>query len=289
MLKLNDLQIFVDTAGHSGLRQAADALGCQAGTLSKAIKRVEQHYQTELFVRGQGRWQLTDAGRHLLSRADQLLALQQQIETELGQPKRLHLRISGAPMLLARHLQEVIAPLQQRYGELTLETMHDQGLGRLLHNQVDLALVSSTEAAPSVNVHAKRLLTTEFRVVASADHPLVQQGLQHHIDKVLQYPFVVPSQPIYGDTGSTLSRDGWHDEVFGRQIGARVDSLAALMALVDSGHWLAYVPDYLLAERELAVINTEGCPYHCIQTTWLCAQQPLRRHWLAAVMAEDRG
>ncbi|MBY5990908.1 LysR family transcriptional regulator [Ferrimonas balearica] len=284
-MRLEDLKDFVAVASRSGLRQAALELGRQPGTLSKALRRVEQHYQCALFDRQPGQWQLTDAGRQLLARSEELLALHQTIERELGQPRRLHLRLSGPETLLGHHLAELLTPLQAAYGEMSLQTHNDTGLTKLLRHQVDLALVCTTgEPPPVAGLKVRKLRDSEFVIVAGPGHPLLSEGRHHPIERVLDHPFVVPSQPLYGDTGSRLSSDGWHDEAFARRIGARVDSLPALMALVRTGSWLAYLPDYLASAPQLTQLTTEGCPYHCRQSTWLCTQTPLRKHHLAALM-----
>ena len=90
----------------------------------------------------------------------------------------------------------------------------------------------------------------------------------------------MPSSNIYGDTGSMLSTDGWHDEAFARRIVARVDSISALIGLVQSQQWLAYVPEYLVASNQLQVITSQGCPYTCNQYIWLCCQQKVQSGWI---------
>lgn len=286
-MKLDDLKLFVVVASQPSLREAASALDMQPGTLSKSVRRIEQYYKQELFLRTGTRWQLTTAGEQLHARALQLLAINETIETELGLPQRLHVRISGPEVLQARYIAPVLAPLYQRYGDFTLETFQDEGLERLKRNQVDLALISTTGDAPqSAGISSICLAESHFVIAASPQHPLAQQNSERiPIEEILEYPFVIPSRMIYGDTGSRLSPDGWHEESFPRRTGARVDNISALMALIESGQYLAYLPEYLVKGTQLVTIKSSGCPYHCNQAIWVCMHDPIRTGWLNEMKA----
>ncbi|MGY0218493.1 LysR family transcriptional regulator [Endozoicomonadaceae bacterium StTr2] len=289
-MRIDDLSLFTEVTSHNGLRDAAKK---QPGTLSKAIRRIEAYYQCELFDRSGKSWQLTAAGHQLLARSRELLALHGTIEKEMGKPRRLHIKISGAAILLAHNLPVIIEPLRSRFGEFSFETFQDKGLEKLRRNQVDLALVSTIgEPPPVAGLTFHKLQDLRFVVVASPLHPLVRnrqlkKGEQAcGVEDVLEYSFVIPSTMIYGDTGSPLSTDGWHEEDFPRKIGARVDSFAALKATIETGHWLAYLPEYLVDKSSMEIVPVSGCSYECVQSIWLCAQSPVQNYWISALMNE---
>lgn len=281
-MKLNDLAIFVEVAKASSLRDAARRLGLQPGSVSKVVKRIEAYYQQELFTRQGTGWALTSAGEMLFQRAIELLTINEKIERELGKPRRPHLRVSGSEALLSYFLPELVQRLAtQQQVSLDIVTAHD--LTMLNKHEVDLALVSSVDKQ---EVHGRKIVANPisqatFVTVANAAHTLAGNTNEAlPIEEVLQHPFIVPSQPIYGKMDTHLSHDGWHDEHFSRQIIARADTVSSLIAMVKHQPWLAYLPDYVAREHQFKVIESVGCPYTCEQTIWLCRHSQINHHWM---------
>lgn len=167
-VRIEDLKLFVQIAGYSSLREAALSLDMQVGTLSKTVRRVETYYHQELFIRlGKG-WQLSPAGKTLLARSSELLNINNDIEMELGQPQRTHMRISGADGLLNYYLPQLIQPVQQYASDLTLATFKDAGIERLLRYQVDLALVATNGEQPQIQgIKTKLLDNVKFVLVCN--------------------------------------------------------------------------------------------------------------------------
>ncbi|MDF2153488.1 LysR family transcriptional regulator [Vibrio sp. CAU 1672] len=286
ILKLNDLAIFVEVAKAPSLREAAKLLGLQPGTVSKQIKRIEDHYQQQLFARQGAHWSLTEAGEMLFLRALEMLAINDKIERELGKPRRPHMRVSGSEAVLGYFVPELLSRLTQRNHDVTLETKTSQDLSMLLKHEVDVALVSSLTGYPPTErqITATELCQVKFVTVTNPHHPLCRNGEKvisaTPIETLLTFPFVVPSKPIYGAMATHRSLDGWHDEAFSRRITARVDTISTLITLVKHQSLLAYLPDYVAREHGLQVIPVIGCPYSCEQTIWLCRQSEHQHYWL---------
>lgn len=73
-LSLIQLRVFVTSAQCGSFTAAAKQLYMSQPTVSETIRRMEQHYDTPLFVRGARRLILTAAGEELLPLAEQTLA-----------------------------------------------------------------------------------------------------------------------------------------------------------------------------------------------------------------------
>ncbi|WP_182030574.1 LysR family transcriptional regulator [Vibrio sp. B1FLJ16] len=282
-MRLNDLAIFIEVAKAPSLREAANRLDLQPGTASKVIKRIEAHYQQQLFARQGGNWSLTPAGEMLFQRAIELVTINDKIERELGKPRRPHLRLSGSEAILGYFVPSLIQRLLDKQHDATIETKTSQDLSLLHKYEVDIALVSSlsNQLPEERDINASPLSRASFVTVASKHHPLFEN--KHDvipIDELLEYAFVIPSRPIYGSMAAHRSLDGWHDEAFNRRIAARVDTISTLTALVKHQPLLAYLPDYVAKEHELEVINVSGCPYSCEQTIWLCHHTKVDHHWM---------
>ncbi|UPQ89820.1 LysR family transcriptional regulator [Vibrio sinaloensis] len=284
LVKLNDLAVFVEVAKAPSLREAAKQMEMQPGTVSKLIKRIEAYYQQKLFSKQGTQWVLTEAGDMLFQRAIEMLVINQKIERELGKPRRPHLRISGSEAVLGYFVPNVIERLLSHNHDVTLETKNAQDLTLLNKHEVDIALVSSLSGFPPRERQTRtiELSQANFVTVANQEHILFLKQSEEAvpIDELLQYPFVVPSKPIYGSMDIHRSLDGWHDEEFSRLISARVDTISTLIALVKHKPFLAYVPDYVAREHGLKVITVSGCPYSCEQTIWLCRHSEVQHYFL---------
>ncbi|GAM66590.1 hypothetical protein JCM19236_4042 [Vibrio sp. JCM 19236] len=185
--------------------------------------------------------------------------------------------------MLAHFVPSLMTKLSQQ--QLTLETKQSEDLAMLTKHEVDLALVTSLQGTHPQDrqVEYQALQEINFVTVASHTHPmLIEHGAHLSIDQVLEYPFVIPSKPIYGKMATNRSLDGWFDEEFNRRIMARVDTTSMLTSLVKSQPLLAYVPDYLAKEHSLQILEVSGCPYTCEQTVWLCRNKHLSAHWMQA-------
>lgn len=282
-MKINDLITFVAAAKAPSLRQAAAVLDVQPGTLSKIIKRIESHYQQELFDRRGGKWQLTSSGEMLYQRATELVAVHDKIERELGKPRRPHLRVSGSETLLSHFVPSLMQRFVDKNLQVTMEAKVSQDLAMLTKHEVDLAIIASLSkhAPQEPQIKIQALSQVNFVTVANNFHPIVQQQRDEiDINEVLNHPFIVPSKPIYGVMDVQRNHDGWHDEHFSRQITARVDTASGLVSMVKYQPLLAYVPDYIAQEHNLKVLTVTGCPYTCEQTIWLCQHQQIQHHWM---------
>lgn len=282
-MKLNDLATFIEVVKAPSLREAAARLDLLPGTVSKVIKRIESHYQQQLFARQGGNWVLTPAGEMLFQRAIELVAINDKIERELGKPRCPHLRVSGSEAVLGYFVPNLIQRLIDRQHDVTVETKTSQDLSLLHKYEVDVALVSRLSNLPpdDRDISASPLSTANFVTVARKNHPLFGSHRDTvPIDELLEHAFVIPSSPIYGTMAAHRSLDGWHDEAFSRRIAARVDTVSTLTALVKYQSLLAYLPDYVAKEHELEIINVSGCPYSCEQTIWLCRHTKADNHWM---------
>lgn len=292
-MKIEDLHLFVEVAKEASLRNAAVRLSMQPGTLSKAIKRIEDYYQHELFDRTGHGWQLTPAGKLLRERAVELLGIHEKIEFELGNPRRCHVRVSGPAGVLAHYLPTVVNRLSTHQTDHSLDIKIAPDLSPLLKHQVDIAL-TTTLAGQSValpSIYSEKICDVPFVIVASKHHPLAIHVATHSqpidIQTVLTHPFIVPSHPAYGHTVENSSEDGWFDSEFKRKITARVDDISTLIALVNTQPWLAYMPQYLAEHEQLPIITTRGCPYACVQSIWLCRQKNVQYHWIHQLFQEE--
>lgn len=81
-MELRLLRYFYTIAEEETISQAAEVLHITQPTLSRQLKELEDELGTELFIREKRKMSLTEAGRFLKSRAEEILNLAEQTERE---------------------------------------------------------------------------------------------------------------------------------------------------------------------------------------------------------------
>src|SRR5256885_16420023 len=93
------LQVFHAVAKHLSFTKAADALFMTQPAVTFQVRQLEEHFNTRLFDRAQGRISLTPAGVVAFEYAERILTLSAELDPrmrEAGRPAR------RAPLLGAR-------------------------------------------------------------------------------------------------------------------------------------------------------------------------------------------
>ena len=79
------LQVFLAVARHLNFTRAADALFMSQPAVTFQIKQLEEFYSSRLFERRHGSISLTPAGELVLSYAEKIMALSDEMETRLAE------------------------------------------------------------------------------------------------------------------------------------------------------------------------------------------------------------
>ncbi|HDR9181773.1 TPA: LysR family transcriptional regulator [Burkholderia vietnamiensis] len=139
------LRTFVTVSRRSTMTAAAHALHLTQGAVSQQIKRLEECFGQRLFVRSQGRLQLTAAGERLLERAEQLVRLNDRIWADMSASGLGGVVRVGAPTdLVATYLAGIFKAFGRRYPhvEIVLVNLASVDLpAALLDGRVDLAVI----------------------------------------------------------------------------------------------------------------------------------------------------
>ena len=148
-MDFRSLTYFVTVARELNFTHAAEKLNISQPPLSNQIKLMEEDLGVQLFIRGKRHLQLTEAGRILYRRAEQMLALASDARSEL---KTLGDELSGrirlgmvegrAPFLAARW----ISGFQEEFPLVTYSVWNgssDDVIERLARGLVDLGVIAA--------------------------------------------------------------------------------------------------------------------------------------------------
>ncbi|MDE5618895.1 MAG: LysR family transcriptional regulator, partial [Clostridia bacterium] len=85
-MELRELRYFLAVAREQSISKAADALFITQPNLSRQMQNLEKEIGKQLFIRGTKKITLTQEGRLLRKRAEEIIQLYNQTEAELNTP-----------------------------------------------------------------------------------------------------------------------------------------------------------------------------------------------------------
>lgn len=287
-MEIFELRYFLAVAAVENVNQAAKAANVSAGSLSKAVARLEDELQTPLFYKVGRGIRLTQEGKYLKRKAAEILALEESVRidfrgNDLGS---VNITVAGEEILLATFGVRLVSLIRSVLPSARFQTYPtDDGtlMDRLSDGAVHLAL--TTQEVPK-DFAVRTFGDVTFQNCASAQHPLLKgrpssaRGLTFPIEEILQHSFVVPGPSLLGRIKGGHGSDGWRDDKFPRHIVFRSGSVSIAESLVKQGLALGYLPDHRIESAGLISLSITGCPYVCRQKVKLAAKNPENLGWL---------
>ena len=203
-MDLRQLRYFLSVVEHGSFTRAAEASGRTQQALSKGISALEQQLGARLFERGSRQARLSDVGRLLLEHArpahDAVRRFEDRLQ-ELQTGADGQLRIGTGPSPAGSLVAPAVLALRRHWPKIGVHVsggILPELLPSLLARELDavVALHTFGDGDPDPRIHSEVLMHDEYRVLASARHPLARQGA------------ISPAQ---------LLQQAW---IFGRRLGA---------------------------------------------------------------------
>ena len=180
IMEIRVLRYFVTIAQEGSITRAAELLHITQPTLSRQIAQMEEDTGVTLFSRQKHRLSLTNEGRLLYRRAQEILALVDKAEAELRQGEETisgHIDITCGEIGAVWLLSQIISSFKEKYPQVTygLYTCNaDTSKERLDNGLADLALL--LEPVDMERYDFIRLPVKEhWGVLMRADDPLAKE------------------------------------------------------------------------------------------------------------------
>jgi DNA-binding transcriptional LysR family regulator len=128
-MDLRSLRYFVETVRHNSFTQAAEALHVTQSTISKMVRQLEDEVGEPLLVRDGRQLRLTDTGRVVFERGEEMLASLRQLDAELRDTKaaqRGRLAV-GIPPMINLLFTPVLKAFRLRHPEIELLLREETG------------------------------------------------------------------------------------------------------------------------------------------------------------------
>ncbi|RMR03795.1 Regulatory protein, LysR:LysR, substrate-binding [Pseudomonas savastanoi pv. glycinea] len=176
------LEAFAQTVALGSFSAAARRLGKSQSTISEAIARLEIDLGLELFDRSSKHPALTEAGRAMLGRIEDVLAASDKLRRAAGRladgmEPRLTLVLSDANQFADFEIR--MAELDQRFPELELECVfaeHGDAISLIQSGRASLGLLSAQASYPPEVGYATIAERADFGLFVAHKHPLAHQA-----------------------------------------------------------------------------------------------------------------
>ena len=268
MLDVTRLRVLAAVARHGSVTAAAKSLNYAQPSVSHHLARLEAETGTRLVERSGRGVKLTDAGRLLAGRAEEILgrldAAEQELAAHVGQREE-RIRLAGFPSALATVVPAAAARLRSEYPgvELLLAEAEPQAALRMLRaGRVDVALVFSYVQQGTATGHPEDEEGIQVRLLLDEPVHLVTgagvTGPARTASRLASYAehrWIAGCERCRAHLMWQCERAG-----FTPQIAFTTDDVLVAQALAASGLGVALLPDLALRAARHPGVHTEPLP-----------------------------
>jgi DNA-binding transcriptional LysR family regulator len=187
------LQVFHAVAKHLSFTKAAETLFMTQPAVTFQIKQLEEHLNTRLFDRAQGRIALTPAGQVALEYAERILQLSAELDTRLKEMSG-HAAgplVIGASMTIGEYvLPRLIGEFKARFPAVVpaLFVGNSEAVQeRVAERSLDLGFIES--GSPLSSLQSEVCCEDELQVVCAPSHPLAREAFAPAAS-LTQHPYI---------------------------------------------------------------------------------------------------
>lgn len=286
-MEMFELKYFLAVAQNENVNRAAESIHVSAGSLSKAISRLEEELQTQLFYKSGRGIKLTPEGELLKVKATEIVRLEEDAKLELmgHEAGSFNITITSEEILQTSFGIDLAKKIKKLFPKARIQFLTENDsdvVKRVADGEIHLAI---TSAEVTQGLASKVIAKADFKTCAGKSHPLAKLKLVP-VEKLLEYSFVSPEDFILGRIVKSSTTDGWRDDKFPRKIAFKTGSLKMLENLIQEGMALGYLPDYYIKNTALVPLKITGCSYTCQQTIRVVTKDPDALGWLSTLWTE---
>lgn len=239
-MEILQLRYFLKVAERANFTRAAEDLHVSQPALSRAIGKLEEELGQPVFERQGRRLALTDTGRLLQARAQQIVALIEDTKAEItddGQSGRIRLAAipTIAPFFLPGLLREFAGQFPQA-SIVVQEDVTENALKRCSQGDVDLVILALP--IPGRYLEVEEIFEEELMLVLPVGHPLNDRK-RIRLTDVEPFPFVLLDEAhCLTDNIVSFCRQ----RAFQPVAVERTSQLAMVQELVSLNHGVSMIP-----------------------------------------------
>ncbi|MEJ2405764.1 MAG: LysR family transcriptional regulator [Candidatus Thiodiazotropha sp.] len=282
-MELTALKAFIQVAREGSFSLAAESLFLTQPAISKRVAGLEHELEVRLFDRVGRQIFLTEAGRHLLPRAEQMLQDEADIRRSLS---NLSGEVSGRLAMATSHhiglhrLPPTLRAYTDRFPGVALDIQFmesERACLAVAHGELELAVIT-LPLDPIDNLTPREIWHDPLCVMVGRDHPLAKEkhiGLR----ELVSYPAVLPSRGTYTRTLLEQAVASRHLQV---NCALETGYLETLKSMTGIGLGWGLLPEILLDDQmtrlevpELTLSRSLGIVTHLKRTLSNAAREML--------------
>ncbi|WP_022940700.1 LysR family transcriptional regulator [Psychromonas hadalis] len=249
-LDLNLLKIFKVIAEERKTVTAAKRLNMTQPAVSRALRRLRDHFDDELFVRTRHGLKPTEKGEILCQGLPIIFDQLSTLVAELSpfDPFNHHaiLKIALNPFMTYSLVERLHQTLSQLAPNITLhlENWDEQSINRLVSGELDLAINYQ------IPITIKGIITTKiaedsYQIIARKDHPLSKQAC--NISKLQRYPLAIYLVP--GWNGKNLLIEQFYkSKGYETSVSIRSQSVSTILNILKNSDCICPTSKFLNIE-----------------------------------------
>lgn len=188
MDRLRCLQVFSEVARSQSFVRAAWKLSLSKATVTKHVAWLESSMGSRLLNRNSKQVTLTEAGLRVLQSAQDLLEGYERLEADVRDSVHLPrgtIRVGTPPAFGIHHLMPVVSRFSERYPDIDVTVVLDDGRMDLLAEALDLSIRIAPQLEDAAYIayplmKAPQVLVASPAYLARAGHPKSIEDLQRH-------------------------------------------------------------------------------------------------------------
>jgi DNA-binding transcriptional LysR family regulator len=263
-VELDQLRGFLETARERSFTRAAEKLFLTQPAVSLQVKALEEELGERLFDRKGKRVLLTEAGRMLFIRAEEILEMTERAREDLAALRVLEtgrLSIGTSDTNCAYVLPPAVKLFAATYPGVEIrltDRMSPEVVRLVLEGGVDFGL--ATLPVTEIRVETVPLFQREDVAICPADHPLKDDPVAS-LKKLSEYPMLALEK---GSTTRGLMDRLFQDKGIHADVCMELGSIEVIKRFVEIGLGIAIVPEVSVREEvemgRLGAVRVEGLP-----------------------------
>jgi DNA-binding transcriptional LysR family regulator len=257
-LDIRSLRYFIETVRLNSFTQAADALYVTQSTISKMVRQLEGEVGAQLLIRDGRRLTLTDTGRIVFERGQEILATMGQLTLEVRDTQALRrgsLTV-GIPPMINLLFTPVLKAFRERHPNITLTLQEDTGQGierKVAAGELEIGM-TVLPVDPDLDLVSVQIAS--YPIWALAEAGTFQK---HRATLKLKALAKMPLVLLKDDFALTRSlRRAFHEAGFEPTIAAQSGQWDWLVAMASAGLGVALLPEpfiHRLATERLETVR----------------------------------
>ncbi|MBF7020226.1 LysR family transcriptional regulator [Staphylococcus sp. 18_1_E_LY] len=179
-MDIKQMNYFVEVVNHGGMTNASKALYIAQPTISKAIKDLENELAMPLFDRSKRQIVLTDAGEIFYKKSKEILALYNNLPTEINSLLGLetgHISIGLSAVMNMKQFIKLLGEFHQLYPNVTYNMVENGGKmieSQLFNDEIDIGI--TTIPVDSTIFNSISLYQEDLKLVLNSEHRLANNA-----------------------------------------------------------------------------------------------------------------